>query len=56
MKLKSMLTLAVICSSSVLFSVSSHANDQLAASLCDYVAADDKSRLRKKNERNTHQA
>jgi hypothetical protein len=25
-----------------------HANEQLAASLCDYVAADDKNRIRKK--------
>jgi len=48
MKMKSILTLTAICASSVLFSVSAHANDQLAASLCDYVAADDKSRLRKK--------
>jgi hypothetical protein len=48
MKIKSIFTLSVICASSVLFSVSAQANDQLAASLCDYVAADDKSRLRKK--------
>ncbi|WP_371257782.1 DUF3718 domain-containing protein [Pseudoalteromonas sp. '520P1 No. 423'] len=46
--MKSIFTLSVICASSVLFSVSAQANDQLAASLCDYVAADDKSRLRKK--------
>ncbi len=48
MKYITTLVLGMMISSCLLFSLPIQANDQLAASLCDYVAADDKKRLRKK--------
>ncbi|SFB80100.1 DUF3718 domain-containing protein [Pseudoalteromonas denitrificans] len=48
MKFKTTLVLSTLMSASIFVSMPTLANEQLAASLCDYVAADDKSRLRKK--------
>ncbi|SFB80126.1 DUF3718 domain-containing protein [Pseudoalteromonas denitrificans] len=48
MKIIIITTLSIVLGSSVLFSSPVQANEQLAASLCDYVASDDKNRLRKK--------
>ncbi|MBU2968859.1 DUF3718 domain-containing protein [Pseudoalteromonas sp. C2R02] len=48
MNFKTTLVVSALISSSFLVATPASANTQLAASLCDYVAADDKSRLRKK--------
>jgi hypothetical protein len=48
MKPKIMLFTLCVCSTALMSTHSLHANEQLAASLCDYVAADDKNRIRKK--------
>ena len=48
MNFKTTLVVSALISSSFLVATPASANEQLAASLCDYVAADDKSRLRKK--------
>ncbi len=48
MKYTSVILAVTLVSGSVMFAGTAQANDQLAASLCDYVAADDKNRLRKK--------
>jgi len=48
MNFKTTLVVGALISSSFLVATPASANAQLAASLCDYVAADDKSRLRKK--------
>ncbi|WP_372770206.1 DUF3718 domain-containing protein [Pseudoalteromonas sp.] len=47
MKLSTFLITLSISSAALISSHSVNANEQLAASLCDYVAADDKSRIRK---------
>ncbi|MFC3031454.1 DUF3718 domain-containing protein [Pseudoalteromonas fenneropenaei] len=46
MKLSTVLVSASLCLASVAFSNAAKANDQLALSLCEYVAANDKNRLR----------
>ncbi|PAJ74885.1 hypothetical protein CJF42_08130 [Pseudoalteromonas sp. NBT06-2] len=48
MNFKTTLIASTLISSSFLVTIPASANEQLAASLCDYVAADDKKRLRKK--------
>jgi len=48
MNFKTTLVLSALMSTSFFVASPASANAQLAASLCDYVAADDKSRLRKK--------
>ena len=48
MKLSTLLFTVSLSTVALMSSHSVQANDQLAASLCDYVAADDKSRIRKK--------
>ena len=48
MKLSTALVSASLVVASFSFSFSAQANDQLAASLCEYVAANDKGGLRKK--------
>ena len=48
MKLTASIVLGVLATGSMVFSSSVNATDQLVASICDYVAADDKNRLRKK--------
>ncbi|KAF7775398.1 DUF3718 domain-containing protein [Pseudoalteromonas citrea] len=48
MKLTTVLVSASLCIASLSFSHNANADAQLAASLCEYVAADDKGRLRKK--------
>ncbi len=48
MKLMSMLVSTAVLSGSMLFATTASANtDQLAVSICEYIAADDKTRLRK---------
>lgn len=46
MKLSTVLVSATLCLASAAFSHQAKANDQLALSLCEYEAANDKSRLR----------
>ncbi|ATC97845.1 MULTISPECIES: DUF3718 domain-containing protein [Pseudoalteromonas] len=48
MKLSTLLFTLSVSSAALLSSHTVNANEQLAASICDYVAADDKSRIRKK--------
>ncbi|MCF6435428.1 DUF3718 domain-containing protein [Pseudoalteromonas sp. MMG022] len=48
MKLTTVLVSVSLCAASLAFSQKASADDQLAVSLCEYVAADDKSALRKK--------
>ena len=48
MKLSTFLITLSLSSAALLSSHNVNANDQLAASICDYVGADDKSRIRKK--------
>ena len=48
MKLSTFLISLSLSSAALLSSHNVNANDQLAASICDYVGADDKSRIRKK--------
>lgn len=48
MKLSTLLFTVSLSTVALMSSHSVQANDQLAASLCDYVAANDKSRIRKK--------
>jgi cobalamin biosynthesis protein CobD/CbiB len=47
-KLPNMLLAAAVVSASVAYTAPVKANDQLAISICEYIAADDKSRLRGK--------
>ena len=48
MKLSTLLFTVSLSTVALMSSHSVQANDQLAASICDYVAANDKSRIRKK--------
>ncbi|NOU51505.1 DUF3718 domain-containing protein [Pseudoalteromonas sp. JBTF-M23] len=48
MKLTTVLVSASIVAASMSFSYKANANEQLAISICEYIAADDKSSLRKK--------
>ena len=48
MKLSTLLFTLSVSSAALLSSHTVNANEQLAASICDYVGADDKSRIRKK--------
>ncbi|CAH9056264.1 hypothetical protein PSECIP111951_01426 [Pseudoalteromonas holothuriae] len=48
MKLSTVLVSVSLCVASLSFSHQANANEQLAISLCEYIAADDKSSLRKK--------
>ncbi|WP_283711248.1 DUF3718 domain-containing protein [Pseudoalteromonas prydzensis] len=47
-KLSTLLIASAVFSGSVFFSAPVKANDQLAISICEYIAADDKNRLRDK--------
>ena len=48
MKVTTIILFGAVVSSAVFMSTSVRAEDELVASICDYVAADDKNRLRKK--------
>ena len=48
MKLPNMLLAAAVVSASVAYTAPAKADDQLAVSICEYIAADDKNRLRSK--------
>ena len=48
MKLPKMLLAAAVVSASVAYTAPAKADDQLAVSICEYIAADDKNRLRSK--------
>jgi hypothetical protein len=47
-KLSTLLVVTAVVSGSFAFSAPAKANDQLAVSICEYIAADDKNRLRSK--------
>lgn len=47
-KLSTLLVVTAVISGSVAFSAPVKADDQLAVSICEYIAADDKNRLRSK--------
>ena len=47
-KLSTLLIAATVVSGSMVFSSPAKADDQLAVSICEYIAADDKNRLRSK--------
>ncbi|WP_394192634.1 DUF3718 domain-containing protein [Pseudoalteromonas atlantica] len=47
-KLSTLLVVTAVVSGSLAFSAPAKANDQLAVSICEYIAADDKNRLRSK--------
>jgi NADH dehydrogenase FAD-containing subunit len=47
-KLPKLIVIAAIAAGSFVYTAPANANDQLAMSICEYIAADDKNRLRSK--------
>ncbi len=47
-KLSKLIVITAVAAGSLMYTVPAKANDQLAVSICEYIAADDKNRLRSK--------